>query len=99
MVLSLRFAPNIRSTPLTRKLLGRVVLRDDDLQSFEIKIKTVKGFVRLSGFVASPGEKFAAGKDAAAIRSVKDVSNDLMVRDPSTFAMQPFLRFSAGDRR
>ena len=45
-----------------------------------IKVETMKGNVQLSGFVDTSDQKFAAGKDAAGVPGVTDVTNDLIVK-------------------
>ena len=56
------------------------LLKDDAVKSFEIKVETMKGVVQLSGFVDTSDQKFSAGKDAAAVPGVTDVSNNLIVK-------------------
>jgi len=50
------------------------------VKSFEIKVETMKGVVQLSGFVDTSDQRSAAGRDAAAVRNVKDVRNNLIVK-------------------
>jgi len=56
------------------------LLRDDSVKSFEIKVETFKGTVQLSGFVDNANQKYAAGADAAAVKDVKDVQNNITVK-------------------
>jgi hyperosmotically inducible periplasmic protein len=56
------------------------LLKDDAVKSFEIKVETMKGVVQLSGFVDTSDQKYSAGKDAAGVPGVTDVSNNLIVK-------------------
>ena len=56
------------------------LLRDDNVKSFEISVKTMKGVVQLSGFVDTEDQKAAATRDAMAVAGVKDVKDDLALR-------------------
>ncbi len=56
------------------------LLKDDAVKSFEIKVETMKGVVQLSGFVDNQDQKNAAGRDAASVSGVTDVSNNLIVK-------------------
>jgi hyperosmotically inducible periplasmic protein len=56
------------------------LLKDDAVKSFEIKVETMKGNVQLSGFVDTSDQKFSAGKDAAGVPGVTNVTNDLIVK-------------------
>ena len=58
------------------------LLRDDNVKSFEISVKTMKGVVQLSGFVDNADQKYSAGHDAAACAGVVNVDNDLIVKPP-----------------
>src|SRR5580692_10715221 len=58
------------------------LLRDDNVKSFEISVKTMKGLVQLSGFVDNADQKAEAGHDAAACAGVTGVENDLIVKPP-----------------
>jgi osmotically-inducible protein OsmY len=69
----------IDDTGITTKVKA-ALLKDDLVKSFEIKVETMKGVVQLSGFVDTAEQKFAAGKDAAAVPNVTDVSNNLIVK-------------------
>lgn len=57
-----------------------VLLGDDMVKSFEIKVETMKGVVQLSGFVDNEDQKRAAKKDAESVAGVQDVKNDLIVK-------------------
>ena len=69
----------IDDTGITTKVKA-TLLRDDAVKSFEIKVETMKGVVQLSGFVDTADQKFAAGRDAASVNGVTDVSNNLIVK-------------------
>ena len=69
----------VDDTGITTKVKS-ALLGDDMVKSFEIKVETVKGVVQLSGFVDNSDQKTAAGKDAAAVSGVTDVSNNLIVK-------------------
>jgi len=56
------------------------LLGDDAVKSFAVSVETVKGVVQLSGFVNTSDQRSAAGKDAAAVKGVKTVKNDLIVK-------------------
>ncbi len=53
---------------------------DDFLKSFRISVKTFKGTVQLSGFVASQEAVNEAGKIARSVKGVQAVRNDLIVK-------------------
>jgi osmotically-inducible protein OsmY len=69
----------VDDTIITTKVKN-ALLGDAAVKSFEIGVETFKGVVQLSGFVDTSAQKSAAGKDASAIRGVKDVSNNLIVK-------------------
>ena len=56
------------------------MLKDDLVKSCETKVDTMKRAVQLSGFVDSSEQKKAAGRDAASVAGVMDVSNNLIVK-------------------
>ena len=66
---------SVITTKVKSALLG-----DAAVKSFEIKVETLKGVVQLSGFVDTSAQKSAAEKDASAIRGVRDVRNNLIVK-------------------
>jgi hyperosmotically inducible periplasmic protein len=69
----------IDDTVITTKVKS-ALLGDDAVKSFAVSVETVKGVVQLSGFVNTSDQKSAAGKDAAAVKGVKTVKNDLIVK-------------------
>ncbi|MDP2138591.1 MAG: BON domain-containing protein [Candidatus Didemnitutus sp.] len=56
------------------------LLGNDDVKSFAVSVETVLGVVQLSGFVDTSKQKSAAGKVAAAVKGVKEVKNNLIVK-------------------
>lgn len=54
------------------------LLRDKDLNSFDIKVQTFNGVVQLSGFVDSRGQIDKATEVASAVNGVQKVQNDLI---------------------
>ncbi|MDP1580404.1 MAG: BON domain-containing protein [Candidatus Didemnitutus sp.] len=56
------------------------LLGNDDVKSFAVSVETVLGVVQLSGFVNTSKQKSAAGKAAAAVKGVKEVKNNLIVK-------------------
>ena len=65
---------------VTTAKVKRALLGDDAVKSFAISVETVKGVVQLSGFVNSEFQKTAAGADALAVKGVREVKNDLIVK-------------------
>jgi osmotically-inducible protein OsmY len=57
-----------------------LLAKDDFLKSFHISVKTYKGTVQLSGFVASQKAVDNAGEIAHSVKGVKSVKNDLIVK-------------------
>ena len=56
------------------------LLGDEAVKSFAISVETVKGVVQLSGFVNTPEQKSMAGNITSAVRGVKEVHNNLIVK-------------------
>jgi hyperosmotically inducible protein len=69
----------VDDTAITTKVKN-ALLADGAVKSSEISVQTVKGVVQLSGFVDTSDQKSAAEKDASAIPGVKDVKDDLVVK-------------------
>lgn len=69
----------VDDTTITTKVKS-ALLADGAVKSFEIKVETFKGTVQLSGFVNSSDQRSAAEKDAWAVRDVKDVSDDIIIK-------------------
>jgi osmotically-inducible protein OsmY len=57
-----------------------LLAKDDFLKSFQISVKTYKGTVQLSGFVASQQAVDKAGEIARSVKGVTSVKNDLIVK-------------------
>ena len=66
---------SIITTRVKSALLG-----DDLVKSFQISVETMKDVVQLSGFVDTQVQKDAAGRDAAAVKGVRAVHNNLIVK-------------------
>jgi hyperosmotically inducible protein len=62
------------------------LLASDDVKSFAIKVKTENGLVVLSGFVNNQNQIDSSMKLAKGINGVKDVSNELTIKDSTTSA-------------
>ena len=56
------------------------LLKDQELKSFDIHVKTDKGVVILSGLVDNRVQKTDATRVAKSISNVKDVVNDIATR-------------------
>ncbi|MFA5264305.1 MAG: BON domain-containing protein, partial [Opitutaceae bacterium] len=69
----------VDDTVITTKVKS-ALLGDGAVKSFAISVETVKGVVQLSGFVNNAKQKSAAEKDAWAVKGVKEVKNDLIVK-------------------
>ena len=63
------------TTKVKSALLGK-----DDVKSFDISVETLLGVVQLSGFVDTSAQKSTAGKVASAVKGVKEVKNNLIVK-------------------
>ena len=57
-----------------------LLAKDDFLKSFQISVKTYKGTVQLSGFVASQQAVDKAGEITRSVKGVTSVKNDLVVK-------------------
>jgi osmotically-inducible protein OsmY len=53
-----------------------------DVSALDVHVETVKGTVRLSGFVKSPDQKRRAEQLAWSVKGVHSVENALLVRNP-----------------
>ncbi len=66
-------------------LAGKVkaaLVGDPATKAREIKVRSLRDVVQLSGFVDSEEAKMAAARVAASVDGVKDVRNDLLVKAP-----------------
>jgi osmotically-inducible protein OsmY len=59
-----------------------VILRDPAVNPSKLQVETIRGVVQLIGFVKTSDQSAAAAKDAAGIRGVETVQNNLIVRSP-----------------
>ena len=69
----------VDDTVITTKVKS-ALLGDEVVKSFAVSVETVKGTVQLSGFVNTPAQKSAAGRDAWSVSGVRNVRNDLIVK-------------------
>ncbi len=69
----------IDNSAITAKVKGALV-NDPSVSAMQIKVKTFKGAVQLSGFVDTAQQKERAQKIAEGIDGVKEVRNDLVVK-------------------
>lgn len=69
----------VDDTVITTKVKS-ALLGDEAVKSFAVSVETTKRVVQLSGFVNTPEQKVAAGRDAWGVAGVKDVRNDLIVK-------------------
>jgi hyperosmotically inducible protein len=58
-----------------------VIFEDDNLSSMDINVETSNGIVQLSGFVEDEADIDTAENLAATVKGVKDIENDIQVRD------------------
>lgn len=66
-------------TAITAKVKAAMA-KDKDVSATSVSVETVKGEVRLSGFVNSSAEKQRAEQIAVQTEGVRSVSNGLVVR-------------------
>ena len=59
------------------------LVSDTGFKATEVHVETMQGVVELSGFVDSPSAKEKADKIAWNVKGVKDVHDNLIVRQPS----------------
>ncbi|MBP58380.1 MULTISPECIES: BON domain-containing protein [Idiomarina] len=58
-----------------------VIFEDDNLSSMDINVETNNGIVQLSGFVDNEADIDTAENLAATVKGVKDIENDIQVRE------------------
>ncbi|MGM7318720.1 BON domain-containing protein [Idiomarina sp. ST10R2A5] len=58
-----------------------VIFEDDNLSSMDINVETNNGIVQLSGFVDDEANIDTAENLAATVKGVKDIENDIQVRE------------------
>ena len=56
------------------------LIEDSETKAYRINVGTQKGVVQLTGFVDSTAMKTKAGEIARSVDGVKDVRNDLEIR-------------------
>jgi len=61
----------------------KAILSDGAVKSSELQVETIKGVVQLTGFVKTSDQSAAAAKDAASVRGVETVRNNLVVKSPA----------------
>lgn len=64
---------------ITAKIKTAIV-KDSNLKAAEIHVETFQRDVQLSGFVASKAEAARAARHARAVKDVRYIDNDLVVR-------------------
>lgn len=69
----------VDDSALTAAVKGKLIT-DQTMQSYKVNVETQKGVVQLTGFVDSNDAKSRAGDIARSIDGVKDVRNDLEIR-------------------
>ena len=57
-----------------------LLLQDEFLKAFQIRVETYKGIVQLSGFVDSQETVEKAGQIAGSVKGIKSVNNNLSVK-------------------
>ena len=70
---------NVDDSMLTAKVKAKLT-EDSTTKAYEINVGTQKGVVQLTGFVDSTTMKARAGEIARSVDGVKDVRNDLEIR-------------------
>jgi len=74
----------IDNTAITTKVKTKLI-KDEHLKAFHISVKTYKGNVQLSGFVATQADARRAVAIARSVPNVRSVINSLVVKQhPST---------------
>jgi osmotically-inducible protein OsmY len=62
------------------------IIRDPNLKMGQIGVETMQGVVQLTGFVDTPQASATAGQVARAVKGVKEVKNNIVVRPADTTA-------------
>lgn len=73
----------IDDTVITSKVKAAYAA-DPDVKATQVKVETFKGVVQLSGFVDSRGSAQKAVEIARKVKGVRDVKNDIVVREAVT---------------
>jgi hyperosmotically inducible protein len=69
----------VDDSALTAAVKGKLIT-DQTMQSYKVNVETQKGVVQLTGFVDSADAKSRAADIARSVNGVRDVRNDLEVR-------------------
>lgn len=69
----------VDSSVISNKVRAAIV-KDPQLSIFQISVTTYKDVVQLSGFVDTQAQKERAGEVAKTINGVRDVKNNLVVK-------------------
>lgn len=69
----------VDDSALTAAVKGKLIA-DQTMQSYKVNVETQKGVVQLTGFVDSADAKSRAADIARSVNGVRDVRNDLEVR-------------------
>lgn len=73
-------AKNVVSDSVITTKIKADLVRDPDLKAMDVHVETVKGVVKLSGFVPSTAEASKAEALARGVDGVTDVQSDLKVK-------------------
>ncbi|MBS0633542.1 MAG: BON domain-containing protein [Verrucomicrobia bacterium] len=69
----------IDDSTITAKVKA-ILIKDDYVKAYQVSVETRKGVVQLSGFVDTADQKARAASDAATVKGVVSVQNDLIVK-------------------
>lgn len=70
----------VDDTAITAKV-KTALIRDDQTKAYQIEVETFQGQVQLSGWVDSEAARERAAQVARNVEGVRDVENDLQLRD------------------
>jgi osmotically-inducible protein OsmY len=71
----------IDDSTITTKVKAQLA-NDETVSALDVHVETVKGDVRLSGFVSNPDEKRRAEQLAWSVNGVQSVQNALVIQSP-----------------
>jgi osmotically-inducible protein OsmY len=71
----------VDDTAVTTKVKSKLAT-DETVSALDVHVETVKGTVRLSGFVKNPDHKRRAEQLAWSVEGVHSVDNGLVVQNP-----------------
>ncbi|MGD9300735.1 MAG: BON domain-containing protein [Desulfobacterales bacterium] len=80
VVNTLQVVPPLRSDQNIRRDIEDALLADPAADSYEIRVMVENGIATLTGTVESRAEKQLAGRVAKAVRGLKQLNNDIMVK-------------------